>query len=503
MTRLALTFLFALLAAAPALGQATRPAGGAPAAVVVVDGMIDNYTFRNLRAKYAAAEEAGAEVLILQINTYGGAVDQTLEITRLLKTGPLKTVAFVDERAISAGSIIALACDEIVMEPGTLIGDAGVVTMGGEMDEVQRAKAESLVLEEIADSAERNGYDPDLARTLVVTGHSVYLVEDQETCERDFVDADAHAELIKAGWQDVEGVRSPLDSADTLLTLRASLAERIGLSAGTYESVEAYAQAAGLDVLITFAPTAGDRVVQYLAGYALRGILMTVFLFSTIAAIKTPGTGVAEVAAVGSLGVLLGVPMLVGLAQWYEVLAIVVGLLLILLEIFVIPGFGVAGISGLLLVVLGLAFTFVGPISLPEAPGEWVPSIDAAALGRGLAVVVGSMVAALLLWAWLGRYLPTLPYANRLILDDVVGPGTPAAVDAGADSDAPPPAWPPVGLIGTARSDLYPGGKAVFPAEGGQTRTLDVLSERGFVERGQKVVVRAATPGKITVRPVV
>ncbi len=520
MARFLLATLLALLGPSAAPGQSTRPAETVdaaaelaeprPAAVIVIDGMIEDYSFRSLRANYAKAQDAGAEVVIIQINTYGGAVDAALEMTRLLRSGPLETVALVDDKAISAGSIIALACDKIIMEPGSLIGDAGVITMGGEMTPVQRAKAESLLLEEVAQSAERNGYDEELAKALIVMNRTVYYVEHPDTGDRDFVTAEKYAELIDAGWQDVEGVRVPLDGEDTLLTVRTSLAETIGLSAGTYGSAQEYAEAANLEIIANFVPTGGDRIVQFLAGSLLRGLLMTIFIFAAIAAVKTPGTGVAEVVAVGSLAIILGVPALVGLAQWYEILAVVLGLLLILVELFVLPGFGVAGISGLVLVVLGLVFSFVPEFSLPSTPDTVLPALDVAALGRGFAAVIGSMVASLLLWAWLGRFLPTLPYANRLVLADVVGAGPNIDRDGDGDIDADDAAlaaeerdaWPPIGLIGVARSPLYPGGQVAFPSANGGTTILDVMSERGAVEPGQQVVVRDVSGNGVVVRPV-
>jgi membrane-bound serine protease (ClpP class) len=115
-----------------------------------------------------------------------------------------------------------------------------------------------------------------------------------------------------------------------------------------------------------------------------------------------------------SLALLAGVPLLTGYAQWWEILAILIGILLLALEVFVIPGFGITGISGILLVLVGLTMTWVGKEPLPG----FLPKLQGTqdALKHGVMIVVGGMACSLLLWFWLQRYLPRLPYFNRLIL---------------------------------------------------------------------------------------
>ncbi|MEM6562561.1 MAG: NfeD family protein [Planctomycetota bacterium] len=484
------------------------PARAEKAVAILLDGDVDAYMYTMLERRLDEARDLGAERIILRIDTFGGAVDAGLRIGRTLKQLEIPVTAYVDEKAISAGAMIALACDEIVMEPGSFLGDSGVITMGGEMGEVERAKAESLVLAEFVDSAEEHGYDRKLVRSFVVVDHVIYYIENPETGERRFVDAEEHAELVEADdavWVEVADVEQPVDGEKTLLTVNASTAEKIGLSQGTFATPEALAEARGYEIIATLQPSGGDRLIAFLSGFAARGILSTVFLLSLYIAFQSPGTGVPETIAAGSLFVLLGVPFLTGHAQWYEILAVVIGVGLILVELFVIPGFGVAGITGAGLMLGGLLMTFLPDIRIP-IPGtgddgtapSYAFDVDWAGLRYGFATVLGSMVVSLLLWWWISKFLPSMPYANKLILNDVAGGTEPAEPTRDNFVAAAPVADVlPLGTVGEAVSDLYPGGQARF-----NDQVLDVISDRGFVESGDRVVVREVHGNRVVVRKV-
>jgi membrane-bound serine protease (ClpP class) len=499
---------------APATAPTTAPAATAPAAkqaaVISIDGMVDDYMYRILRARLAEAREDGAQVVVLKLNTYGGLVTSGIDISRLIKQQTdLHIICFVHEKAISAGSMIALACNEIVMEPSSLLGDSGVISMGEEMGEVERAKAESLVLEEFADSAERNGYSELLARAFIVVPATVYYIQNNETGERRFVDEAEYNRLVggpatqpstqpATAWSNVEGVRVPLDGKDTLLTVRADLAKRVGLATGVYPTVEALAADRGYNIIAQYTPSTGERLVGILGSYTARGFLMLIFMLSAYAAIQSPGTGLAEVACVGALAILLGVPMLTGLATWWEIALVVLGVLLLLMEIFVIPGFGLPGITGIFMILGGLTMTFVPPIKLPDTPIGY--GVDWSWLGRGIVTTVIAMTASLVLWAWLSRYLPRLPYFNRLVLQ---APGDAATVGAGQITAPPPQSWPTRGMTGRVVADLRPGGLAEFMDEAiNDVRTVDVVCDCGFVPRGTEVTVREVHGNRVVVRPV-
>lgn len=498
-----------------------------PTAVIAVDGMVDDYMASTLKARFAEARRAGAQVIILKLNTYGGLVTAGVDISRMIKqTRDIHTICFINEKAISAGSMIAMACDEIIMEPNSLLGDCGVISMGGEMDDVTRAKAESLVLEEFADSAEHNGYDPLLVRTFIVVPATAYYIENTATGQHRFVDEPTYKRLVTdaagsspvdadtsatndnhllsgdvsttqpSAWRDVPEVRAPLDGPDSLLTVRATLAQRIGLAKGIYPNVQALAADRDYNIVAEYTPSPGDRLVALLGGYVARGILMMIFMISVYAAIHSPGSGLPEVACLASLAVLLGIPALTGLATWWEIMLVLIGILLLAVELFVIPGFGLTGFTGIIMIFTGLAMTFVPPIKLPDTPIGY--GVDWSWLGYGITTIVASMAASLLLGWWLGRYLPTLPYFNRLMLQ---AGGETATV--GISSDGQNPVWPTAGTRGKVMTDLRPGGQAEFydPALG-STRNVDVVSQSGFVNRGDSVEVQQVRGNHVIVKRV-
>ncbi|CAA9380054.1 MAG: Putative membrane-bound ClpP-class protease associated with aq_911, partial [uncultured Phycisphaerae bacterium] len=338
-----------------------------PAVVITLEGVIDDYNRDALFKRFAAARKLGAKVVILKLDTPGGLVTAGLDISRFLKRqDDLHVVAFVHEKAYSAGIMIGLACDELVMEPGSYIGDSAPIVMrpgGGiqKLEGAERAKAESPILADFHDSAVKNGHDPLLAEAMVSYGRVVRWVERDGGTDRRFVSAEQFAGLAQQGWREVEepGVPRPIDGPETLLTVSADVAHKIGLAESIVDSPQALAAERGYVIVGDLTPGTGERFVSLLSGPAARGILLTLFLLSLWVALHTPGAGFAEALALVSLGLLVGVPLLTGYAQWWEIAAIVIGLVLIALELFVIPGFGVAGITGIALLLGWLVMTFV------------------------------------------------------------------------------------------------------------------------------------------------
>src|SRR5690349_17488988 len=197
-------------AAAPSDAQSSV---SKPAVVITLQGVIDDYSRDALFKRFAEARRLGAKVVILKLNTPGGLVTAGLDISRFLKLqDDLHIVAFVHEKAYSAGIMIGLACDEIVMEPGSYVGDSAPIVMspgGGlqKLEGAERAKAESPILADFHDSAVKNGHDPLLAEAMVSYGRVVHWVEKPgqgaAAPERRFVSAEQFADLGKDGWREV------------------------------------------------------------------------------------------------------------------------------------------------------------------------------------------------------------------------------------------------------------------------------------------------------------
>ena len=199
-------------------------------------------------------------------------------------------------------------------------------------------------------------------------------------------------------------------------------------------------------------------------------------------------------------------PLLTGYAQWWEVIVIFIGLGLVAFEIFVFPGHGVAAVVGVLMIFVGLLATFVG--SEPAGPG-WLPTMSGTwtNLRNGLVTITIGFALSMLLSAWLRRFLPRIPFFNRLILTTTSGetvdqnqrpvpPSSVSVIDAAN-------VWPGVGTRGKAATDLRPGGSAeFFDFARGDNRAIAVVSENGYVERGKEVIVRKANGNRVVVQVV-
>lgn len=507
--RLLITALCLLLAPVWGFAQSTQPTT-APArertVVIPVSDMIDDYNRDFIKKRFDMAREMGATTVILKIDSYGGLVTSALDISRFIKQQTdLHTIAYVHQKAISAASMIAIACNEIIMEPHAQIGDSGVIRGDGQpLEGTERAKMESLVVEDFRDSAVRNGYSVPMVEAMVVMSVEVYYIEHAETGERRLVNGPEYRRLTQAGtfadspWKPVEGVRYPVDSAESLLTLNTDLAIMFGLAKEKHPTIEAFAASRGLDVIATLDPDFGERVIGFLSSMTVRGLMVTVLMFALYMSFSTPGQGAPEAVALIAIAVLLGVPFLTGYAQWYEIVAVLLGVVLIAIEVFLLPGFGFAGITGLLLVLGGLTMTFVPPIDVPSMPVEW-GGFSWQPVHEGLMVVLSGMVASLLLWWWLSRYMSKLPYVNRLVLTTTVG----STIDP-TEMLVPQTAWPTIGAVGMVTTDLRPGGTASFDDPTiGDVRVIDVVTDRGFVVAGTRVAIKAIEGSRIIVRPIV
>lgn len=500
---LALALLAAVLVPGAARAESLVVTAPATSAVVItVDGPINDYSLDKLKRRFEQARSLGARTVILQIDTYGGLVTAGLDMSRFIKAqDDLQVIAYVNDKAISAGAMIALACDEIVMSPSATIGDAAPISISP-MGQVQglgpaeRAKVESPILADFRESAERHGYSPLLAEAMVAVGRVVYWIEGPGG-ERRFVGEQEYGKLIGDGWKPVEGAPSPVDGAETLLTVDTALATKLGLATGQANSAAALAESRGLSVVADLSPGTGERVVEFMGGGVARTVLLVIFLLSLYIALHTPGHGAAEAVAVITLCMLVGVPLLTGYAQWWEIAAIFVGMALLAVEIFVLPGFGFAGIAGTILLLGGMIMTFVG--NGPGVPGVWgLPSVQQG-LRTGLTSVVVGLLCSIVLAAWLRRYLPKMPFFNRLILTATSGGRSMAP--AGPGLADPNDVWPFAGTVGVAATDLRPGGDAEFPYADDR-RTTNVVSDGGFVVKGTKVVVKEARRFRVVVRPV-
>lgn len=457
------------------LHTGVRAETNAPAAtglvyVIPVHGMIEPALLYVMRRGVAEAERNQAAAIVLSMDTLGGRLDAATEIVRLMQRVRVPTYTFVEKNAISAGAIIALSTDKIFMAPGSVIGDAMPIMMsptGGaqEMPEAIEEKTVSAVAALIRAAAQESGHDPQLAEAMV-RRELEYKIGDE--------------------------VISP---AGQLLTLTNVEAEReVGppearrklLSAGTRDTLDAMLDAEGLGGLDTrtLEVTSAERIARFIA--ALAPMLLMAGLLGLYIEFKTPGFGLPGLLGVLALALFFWGHHIAGLAGMEELVIFLVGLGLILIEIFVLPGFGFPGVLGIMLVVWSLLSAMMH--RLPG--GSWLPSLPELQLPvfkLALAIVM-SGVAALLL----GRFLPKTPLYGHLVLKQATSTGQ--GYSAGPAGNAAL-----LGALGRAATALRPGGAMLL-----EDRRIDVVTRGEFVEadapvrvvevHGNRVVVEPANP---------
>jgi membrane-bound serine protease (ClpP class) len=423
-------------------------ARAAPAVVYVapIEGVIDLGLAPFVDRVLADATEAKADAVVLEINTFGGRVDAAVLIRDALLRARVPTVAFVNKRAISAGALISLAAEKIVMAEGGTIGAATPVQMGGGGAESRPAdeKSVSYMRKEFRATAEARKRPPLVAEAMVDPDVAIAGVVDK----------------------------------GKLLTLTTAEALKVGIAdvrADSLEAVLEYLQLTGADVR---RPTVNwaEQLVRFFTHPVLSSVLMTIGILGLLVELRTPGFGVPGAIGIASLGLFFWGHWLVRLAGWEEILLVALGLVLLALEIFVIPGFGLTGVAGILALLGGLALSLVG----------------AGATGAGVLSAVGRVSLSLLLAIGaslvLLRFLPRVSYGRRLVLD--TGLQARAGYASAPETDLK---W--VGKRGTAASPLRPAGIADLEGE-----RVDVVSQGEYIEAGAAIEVARVDGNRIVVR---
>jgi membrane-bound serine protease (ClpP class) len=401
-----------------------------------IDAEIDPRTNRYSELALDEAEEIGADIIILEIDTYGGAVNDADDIrTRFLELEKPVWV-FINKDAASAGALISIACDSIYMAPGASIGAATVVV--GTTGQAAPDKYQSYMRSIMRSTAEANGRDPKIAEAMV----------DQE------IEIDSVTEAGK------------------VLTFSTSEAIKHGFCEAQVKSVEEILERNGVEnyVLVEFELGLAERIIKLFLNPVVSGILILIIVGGIYFELQTPGVGFPILAAVIA-AVLYFVPYyLNGLAANWEIIIFFVGIVLLALEIFVIPGFGVAGISGIVLMVGSLVlvmlnndvfdFTFVNG-------GEIVAAVLTAMAG---------LMASILLMFFGGVRLTQTKVFQRISLVDT------QQRSEGYTSNFNQQSY--LGMKGEAYTVLRPSGKILINDE-----LKDAFTRGDYIEKGKKVVV--------------
>jgi membrane-bound serine protease (ClpP class) len=417
--------------------------------VVPVEGVIDLGLAPFVVRVLDEATQAGAAAVIFDIDTLGGRVDAAVQIRDALLNAKVPTVAFVNKRAISAGALIGLSAQTLMMSTGSTIGAAAPVQVDlpgtGAAAPVQE-KTVSYVRKEFRATAEARKRPPLLAEAMV--------------------DADV----------EVPGI-SEKGKLLTLTTDEALQHKVADFRADTLDAVLVHLGLAGA-LVRTAAPHWAEHFVRFLTQPVMSSLLISMGMLGIMVELRTPGLGIAGGVGVGSLALFFWGHWLVQLAGWEELLLAGIGLVLLAMEIFIIPGFGVFGTLGIAALLGGLALSMVG-------------AGDTAAVIVGVVWrVVLSLLAALLAGLLLLRFLPRLVLASRMILQTDLGSGP--AHGSAPESDRN---W--LGKHGQTLSTLRPAGIAMI--EGAR---VDVVSEGEMIEAGERIQVMRVDGNRIVVRRV-
>lgn len=474
-----------LLAAVPARssedpGAATgvsQVAQDASTFIIPIDGVIDLGLAYFVKRSLKEAEQEGFDAVILNINTLGGRVDAALDIRDALEECKVPVTSYVNKRAISAGALICLATGRIAMAPGSTIGAATPISIsptGGA--KALSEKEVSYVRGEFRATAERNGHSPLLAEAMVDADTQIFAALEDD---RVAILAPADVDELRAREP---GIRvEEISPKGKLLTMTAEEAKRYKLAESTPQSLDKFIASLGLNPerQVTSLSTWSERLVRFLTHPIVSGLLLTLGVLGIIFELQMPGWGISGTVGAILLVLFFGGHYLAGLASAMDVLLFVVGLGLIALEIFVVPGFGVTGISGILCVLAAVYLALVDR-AIPEF--SWDFQRLNSVLLMFLFVLLGILAGTVAFW----KLLPHTGIRRLLVLSASEEPHL--GYTAGENLATL------VGSFGTSLTHLRPAGKVLL----GQ-RPLEAQTLGEFIEKNRPVQVIKVVGNKVFV----
>lgn len=422
-----------------------EPLPEGPVYIVPIEGMIDNVLASYITRAVRDAESAGASLVIFHVDTFGGLVDAADNIRKTILNAEPITTAFIDKNAASAGALISYANDRIVMVPGSSIGAATVVEgVGGE---AAPDKYQSYMRGLMRSTAEANGRDPRIAEAMV---------------------------------DESIGIEGISDSGK-VLTLSATEAKRLGVADAVLNDVDEIISLAGLSgsQIVQHHASRTEKVLRFLSSPILQSILMLMMMGGLYFELQTPGVGFPGATAAIGAALFFAPHYMMGLVESWELVLFGIGVLLLLAEILVIPGFGVAGITGIILVVGSLFAALVGNVGLDFPPAE--------ELATAILTMAATLLLLILFMFSLARYLPRSERFNQLVLapelSSISGYTSAETVES------------LLGRSGLTLTPLRPSGAAEIDGE-----RIDVITDGEFIPSGTPVKVVRVRGSRVEVR---
>ncbi len=421
-------------------------------------------------------------VFLFKMDTFGGRVDAALDIVDVISNIPKgKTIAYVEKRAISAGALIALSSNLLFMKENTIIGDCAPIINTQEGQKMAGEKVQTVLRARFRALAKKNNYPVVLAESMVTVDMEVYQLD--EGGQKRFVSKKAYDDLTEEEKKKISSKKTIVAKGE-LLTMDDIEAVELGFSQKSVNNIDEVLLILGYKSteIITIEESWSESLVRFLQPFL--PMLMLLGIGAIYTEIKAPGFGLPGIAGIIFLGLVFFNQYLVGLADHTELLILLIGVLLLGVEVFVLPGFGVAGISALIVIAAGLVLSFQGFV-IPDPTFPWEGQL----LMKNLAYVLGSFVFAFLISLFMIRFvLPRLsnimsgPYLDATLEQ--------AHVDVTYDIDVNP------GDKGIAHSFLRPAGKILI-----DNKKIDAITRGEFIEKGTSVIIDKIEQNHVIVKP--
>lgn len=393
-----------------------------------------------------AADKMDADLVVVKINTFGGTLDDADKIRTAILQCKRPVYAYIDNNAASAGALISIACDSIYMHSGSSLGAATVVDQTGA---VQPDKYQSYMRSLMRTTAEARGRRTDIAEAMVDPDISVAGISDSGK-----VLTFTSSEAVKYGY--CQGVCENIDEV-----LAHAGIHRYSITEQRYNAIE--------------------KIIGFLLSPVVHGILIMLIIGGIYFELQSPGIGFPLIVAVTGAALYFAPLYLEGLAANWEILIFIAGVVLLALELFVVPGFGVCGILGLVGIVGGLTLSLIDNIGFDFSH---IPTIH---IGESLALVTASITIAVPLSIWLGKKLLETKTIGRVVLhsEQQASEGFTVA-DANTASL--------IGCEGVASTILRPSGKVKVDG-----KTFDAVATVSYIDKGTPIKVTGYENGSLLV----
>ncbi|MBN2746462.1 MAG: ATP-dependent Clp protease proteolytic subunit [Bacteroidales bacterium] len=403
---------------------------------------------RRMAKAWEDAIEKKADLILIHMNTYGGLVVDADTIRTRILNSKIPVVVFIDNNAASAGALISIACEKIYMRQSANIGAATVVNQTAE---AMPDKYQSYMRATMRATAEARGRDPKIAEAMV--DQDIYIPD--------------------------------ISDSGKVLTFTASEALQHGYCDSIVESVDGAVRAYGFQdyKVEELKLTAVDKVIDFLISPMIHGLLIMIIIGGIYFELQSPGIGFPSAAALLA-AILYFMPLyLEGLADNWEILVFFIGIALLIVEIFVIPGFGIAGISGLILMIGGLMFAMLNNVNFDFSN---VPLID---IANSFIIVVLSILLSLFVVYFLAKGV--FGTSNFSLALNTSQPHNQGYVATTFDLSLLH------GKEGIAATMLRPSGKVEIDDD-----TYDALAKNSFIEKGEKIRVVKSSNTQLVVEKI-